>query len=85
VPNEQSGTISVIDTGTRQVVGEWRVGEKPRGIIASADGLRLFVTEQPDGLRIIDARTGELVQRLSLGASPVGLALAAWPTAGRGQ
>jgi YVTN family beta-propeller protein len=58
------------------VVGEWRVGEKPRGIIASADGLRLFVTEQPGGLRIIDARTGELVQRLSLGASPEGLALA---------
>ena len=32
VPNEGSGTISVIDTGTDAVVKEIKAGKKPRGI-----------------------------------------------------
>src|SRR5689334_19175106 len=38
VPNEGSGTISIIDTGTDTVVGEIAAGGKPRGIAASRDG-----------------------------------------------
>ena len=34
VPNEESGTISVIDTSTDQVVKEIKVGDKPRGMAA---------------------------------------------------
>src|SRR4051812_44186410 len=38
VPNEKSGSISVIDTATDQVVGVLRTGGRPRGIAASLAG-----------------------------------------------
>ena len=38
VPNEGSGTISVIDTQTDTVVDEINIGGKPRGIAISPDG-----------------------------------------------
>ena len=38
VPNEGSGTVSVIDTATDQVVAEIAAGKKPRGTAVSADG-----------------------------------------------
>jgi len=41
VPNEGSGTISVIDTANDQVVGEMPGGTKPRGLAVGADGRRL--------------------------------------------
>ena len=34
VPNEEGGTIFVIDTSTDQVVKEIKVGDKPRGMAA---------------------------------------------------
>jgi len=37
VPNEESGTISVIDTSTDQVVKEIKAGDKPRGLAVSRD------------------------------------------------
>ena len=36
VPNEGSGTLSVIDTATDQVVAEIAVGQKPRGTVGHA-------------------------------------------------
>lgn len=47
VPNEESGTISVIDTSTDQVVKEIKAGAKPRGMAASKDGKKLYVSDQP--------------------------------------
>ena len=41
VPNEKSGTVSVIDTATDTVVAEIKAGSKPRGLAVSADGKRL--------------------------------------------
>ena len=40
VPNERSGTVSVIDTASDQVVATIKTGGKPRGIAASPDGRR---------------------------------------------
>jgi len=40
VPNEGSGTISIIDTQTDATVGEIAIGGKPRGIAISPDGKR---------------------------------------------
>src|SRR6266478_1183256 len=44
VSNERSGDVSVIDGGTDAVVATFKVGKRPRGIHASPDGKRLFVT-----------------------------------------
>ena len=44
--NEGSASISVIDTATDRVVATLKIGAKPRGIAISADGSRLYVSDQ---------------------------------------
>jgi YVTN family beta-propeller protein len=44
VSNERSGDVTVIDGTTDAVVASFPVGKRPRGIHATPDGKRLFVT-----------------------------------------
>jgi YVTN family beta-propeller protein len=44
VSNERSGDVSVIDGSTDAVVATFKAGKRPRGIHATPDGKRLFVT-----------------------------------------
>src|SRR5713101_9740916 len=44
VSNERSGDVSVIDGATNAVIASFPVGKRPRGIHATADGRRVFVT-----------------------------------------
>src|SRR6266478_2704547 len=44
VSNERSGDVSVIDGATDTVVATFKVGKRPRGIHATPDGQRVFVT-----------------------------------------
>ena len=44
VSNERSGDITVIDGASEEVVGTFPVGKRPRGIHATPDGRRVFVT-----------------------------------------
>jgi YVTN family beta-propeller protein len=44
VSNERSGDVTVIDGGTDDVVGTFPAGKRPRGIHATPDGRRIFVT-----------------------------------------
>src|SRR5437667_2253232 len=44
VSNERSGDVTVIDGATDSVVGIFPVGKRPRGIHATPDGRRVFVT-----------------------------------------
>jgi len=44
VSNERSGDVTVIDGTTDAVVATFPVGKRPRGIHATPDGKRLFVT-----------------------------------------
>src|SRR5215468_3827750 len=44
VSNERSGDVTVIDGATDTVVGSFPVGKRPRGIHATPDGQRVFVT-----------------------------------------
>jgi YVTN family beta-propeller protein len=44
VSNERSGDVSVIDGTTDAVVATFKVGKRPRGIHATPDGQRVFVT-----------------------------------------
>src|SRR5215475_5047020 len=44
VSNERSGDVTVIDGTTDSVIGTFPVGKRPRGIHASPDGRRVFVT-----------------------------------------
>src|SRR5213595_2849250 len=44
VSNERSGDVAVIDGTTDAVVATFKVGKRPRGIHATPDGQRVFVT-----------------------------------------
>src|SRR6266480_3440579 len=44
VSNERSGDVTVIDGATDAVVATFKVGKRPRGIHATPDGTRVFVT-----------------------------------------
>ena len=59
VPNEKSGTLSVIDTATDQVVRQIAAGKRPRGIAADPAGRQLFVTDAASSaLLLIDNAAG---------------------------
>jgi YVTN family beta-propeller protein len=45
VPNEKSGTVSVIDTATDKVVREIAAGKRPRGIAIDPSGQRLYLSD----------------------------------------
>ena len=71
VQNEKSGTVSVIDTATDEVVGEIKAGDKPRGAALSADGKWLFVSDQPNNILVkVDTEAREAVGKIELGESP---------------
>src|SRR5881392_3235627 len=44
VSNERSGDVTAIDGATDDVVATFKVGKRPRGIRATPDGQRVFVT-----------------------------------------
>ena len=78
VSNEKSGTISIIDTATDQVLGEIRAGSKPRGAAVSADGRQLYVSDQPaNALLLVDLATRNISGRIELGESPEGVSISA--------
>jgi YVTN family beta-propeller protein len=76
VPNEGSGTISIIDTASDAVVGEIKTGGKPRGVAAGRDGKLLYVSNQVrNSVSVIDARTLKKLKDISVGALPWGVAI----------
>ena len=74
VANEESGTLSVIDTATDKVVRDIPAGKKPRGMALSKDGKQIYVSDQPkNALDIIDIEKGEIVGTVALGESLEGV------------
>ena len=60
VPNEKTGTLSIIDLAKDEVIGSIQAGKKPRGLVASLDGKTLYVSDQPNNaLLIIDTRRAQ--------------------------
>ncbi len=76
VPNEGSGTLSVIDIATDQVVGEIAAGKKPRGTVIGADGRTAYVSDQPNNrLVIVDLARRQASGEVKLGESPEGVGI----------
>ncbi len=76
VPNEKSGTISVIDTENDTVVAEIKAGDKPRGLAASIDGKTLYVSDQPNNALVkIDLEQRVASGTIDLGESPEGVSI----------
>ncbi|MFN7277874.1 MAG: beta-propeller fold lactonase family protein, partial [Betaproteobacteria bacterium] len=74
VANEKSGTISIIDTATDEVVGSIKAGTKPRGQAVGADGRTLYVSDQPaNALLVVDLEKRAVAGTIDLGESPEGV------------
>jgi len=62
VPNERSGTVSVIDPVTFTVVGKIKVGAYPQHVTPSWDLSKLYVNDS--ALTEIDARSGKVLRSI---------------------
>src|SRR5678815_6051382 len=76
VPNEGSGSLSVVDTAVDRVVAEIAVGQKPRGTVVSLDGRTAYVSDQPNNaLVIVDLAARKRSGTIAVGASPEGVSI----------
>ena len=76
VTNTKSGSVSIIDTNTLEVVGTIALGPgKPNRVVFQPDGkLAWVVYDKSHDLGVIDADTRKLVRRLKIGGNPYNLA-----------
>lgn len=84
VSNRGAGKVSVVSFKTNKVVDTWTIpgGGSPDMGGVSADGQTLWLSGRYDGeVYAFNTRTGRLVARIPVGASPHGSAV--WPQPGR--
>ena len=76
VTNSWDDTLSVIDTGTLNVVATWPVGAEPSSVVEDRASKRLFVANRiSNDVAVLDARTGVEEKRLPAGRGVSYLAL----------
>ena len=80
--NRGTGSVSVIDFASRNVVGTWQFGGSPDMGGVSSDGKQLWLSGRYNSaVYAISTRTGRLIARIPVGAGPHGLCV--WPQPGR--
>jgi len=71
VSNDQSGTVSVIDTNLNRVIGSIAVWAGPNTMTMDVTGARLYVPNYTDGtISVIDTASGAVVATIGVGANP---------------
>src|SRR3989442_2309872 len=76
IPNEGSGTVSVMDTATNTVGATVAVGSGPDGVAVNAAGTRVYVTnEGSNSVSVINTATNTVVATISVGINPEGVAV----------
>jgi YVTN family beta-propeller protein len=74
--NEGSGTVSVIDTSSDNVIDTFPVGDKPRGAAITPDGKVMYVSDQPhNSLIVIDLTNRKVISSTKLSSSPEGVGI----------
>ena len=74
--NQDSNTISIIDTETRALLAEVAVGATPHSVVISPDKSKAYVTNKSsDNLSVVDLDIKKTVQVLPLGRQPTGIVL----------
>lgn len=76
VTNTRSDSISVIDTGSLEVVGTIPLGRgKPNRVVFHPDGRQAWVVyDKSHDLGVVDAESHRLVRRVKIGGNPYNLA-----------
>lgn len=76
IPNSNSHTISVIDTGTNTVRTTIPVGLGPWGSAINSTATRAYITNYLEGsVSVIDTVTNSVIATITVGASPTGVAV----------
>ena len=86
VTNERAGTVQVIDTATDRVIRTIVTGNRPRGVVVSPDGKRVYVARSwwhdgkhprtgKEAILAIDAATFAVAREYPAGTDPEGVAL----------
>ena len=76
VTHEESNDVWVIDTHTDEVVAKVPVGDRPRGVVVSADGSRVYAANgNSNDISVIDAATNAVVETFPVGIDPEGIDL----------
>lgn len=74
VPNERSGSVSVIDLAQRRVVQSWTVGGSPDMLTLSADGRQLWTGNRfGSSVIVIDSTSGQVIRTIPVESAPHGL------------
>jgi YVTN family beta-propeller protein len=84
ITNRGEGSVSVLDLHTRRLVAKWRIpgGGSPDMGNVSASGRVLWLSGRWNNVvYALDTRTGRLLAKIPVGASPHGLCV--WPQPGR--
>ncbi|MGN6179251.1 MAG: gliding motility-associated C-terminal domain-containing protein [Mucilaginibacter sp.] len=77
ITNQQTNTVSVINTTSNTVVGTIGVGQRPTGTAVSPDGTKVYITNQFDNsISVISTLTNKVMSTIPLKDSgPTGIAL----------
>src|SRR6266849_5190627 len=71
VTNNVAASVSVIDTGTQQLIATIPVGNKPRGIAITPSGDAIYVGNVQGGtVSIIDSSTLTVIDTITIGIKP---------------
>ena len=80
VGNQENGTISIIDTGSDQVIKtvpeKGKIGEKIQAVVTDPAEKKAFVVDaKGNSLVVVDLASGEVKQKIPVGQSPEGASL----------
>ncbi|HEX3895020.1 MAG TPA: beta-propeller fold lactonase family protein [Rudaea sp.] len=80
VGNQENGTISIIDTGSDQVIKtvpeKGKIGEKIQAVVTDPAEKTAFVVDaKGNSLVVVDLASGEVKQTIAVGRSPEGASL----------
>lgn len=77
ITNDGDGTVSVINISTGVVVETIPVGPRPFAVAVTADGSRIYVTDEAEGfVSVIDGKTNRFVSNIFIPNSvPLGIAV----------
>lgn len=77
ISNEESNTVSVIDTNIWSVTATIKVGQRPRGIEFTRDGKFVLVAVgDDDTIELIDVAAQKVFKTIQVGELPWGITVA---------
>lgn len=76
VSDESASCVQAIDAATLKVIECIEVGKRPRGLVASADGNRLYVAVSDDNrIAVVDTASRKVLRSIPSGSDPETFAL----------